>query len=107
MKKFLALVLALIMTFSLVTTAFAIEETTAAPEETTASSEDTEEAGALDWLLDLPVWTLGPASTITKIALKLVKVALVLGIVDTDEIIQEIVEMIAENSKGAETAVAV
>ncbi len=109
MKKFLALVLALIMTFSVATVAFATEETTAAPEqETTVAPEEgaEEEAGALDWILDLPVWTLGPAAKITKIALKLVKVvvkiAMAFGIIDTDEIIQEIVDMIVNGNAPAE-----
>ncbi|MBQ7296134.1 MAG: hypothetical protein IJW86_08095 [Clostridia bacterium] len=105
MKKFLALILAVIMTFSVATVAFAAEET-AAPEETTAVLESDEEAGALDWLLDLPVWTLGPASKIAKIALKLVKVivkiAMALGVIDTDEIIHQIAEMIANSDSSAE-----
>ncbi|MBQ7296135.1 MAG: acid shock protein [Clostridia bacterium] len=86
MKKFLALVLALIMTFSVATVAFAAEDTTVAPEEgtTTAPAEGEEEGSVTDeldemlgdyaWILDLPAESLKPAFKIAKIALKLVKV---------------------------------
>lgn len=108
MKKFIALVLALIMTFSLCSVAFAEGEadTTAPETETTvpAEGEGEEEAGELDWLLDLPFWTVGPAFKFAKIALKLVKVfvkvAAVFGIVDTDEIVQQIIDMIANAENG-------
>ncbi len=107
MKKFLALVLALIMTFSLASVAFATDA--AAPEvETTVAPVEGEEEGALDWILDLPVWTLGPAAKVTKIALKLVKVvvkiAIAFGIIDTDEIIQEVIEMIMNSNNPSEEA---
>lgn len=92
MKKFLALVLALIMTFSLGTVAFAAETTT---EEAPVVEE---EAGALDWLLDLPFWTVGPMSWFAKVAFKLatvlVKIAIVFGIIDTDAILDQIWDMI-------------
>lgn len=109
MKKFIALVLALVMTFSLCTVAFAegeAETTAPSVEDTTvpAEGEETEEAGELDWLLDLPFWTVGPAFKFAKIALKLVKVfvkvAAVFGIIDTGDIIQQIVDMIANAENG-------
>lgn len=109
MKKFLALVLALIMTFSVATVAFATEgETTTAPEETTtAPAEDgADEAGSLDWILDLPVWTLKPGSKIIKIALKLVKafvkVAMAFGIIDAGDIIDQIMDIINGNNTPSE-----
>ncbi len=108
MKKFLALVLALIMTFSLASVAFAADVDAVPEVETTVAPEAGEEEGALDWILDLPVWTLGPAAKVTKIALKLVKVvvkiAIAFGIIDTDEIIQEIVEMIMNSNNPSEEA---
>lgn len=110
MKKFIALILALIMTFSIGTVAFAQGEADApADTETTApiegEGEGEEEAGELDWILDLPFWTVGPAFKFAKIALKLVKVyikiAAIFGIIDTSDIISQIVDMItnAENSQ--------
>lgn len=111
MKKFLALVLAIIMAFSVVTVAFATDsETPAAPdaETTTAPSDEaTDEAGSLDWLLDLPVWTLKPGSKIIKIALKLVKVfvkiAMAFGIIDTGDIIDQIMGIINGNGSDDTT----
>lgn len=104
MKKFLSLVLALIMAFSVVTVAFATDASEAEPETTTtaASSEDAEGAGSLDWILDLPVWTLKPGSKVLKIALKLVKVvvkiAMAFGIIDAGDIIDQIMGMINGNT---------
>ncbi len=80
MKKFLALVLALIMTFSLVSVAFAAEETTTVPgDETTVAPEEGADEGEnglgdFEWILDLPAESLKPALKIAKIFLKLVKV---------------------------------
>lgn len=104
MKKFLSLVLALIMAFSVVTVAFATDTSEVEPDTTTtaASSEDAEGAGSLDWLLDLPVWTLKPGSKVLKIALKLVKVvvkiAMAFGIIDAGDIIDQIMGMINGNT---------
>lgn len=104
MKKFLSLVLALIMAFSVVTVAFATDASEVEPDTTTtaASSEDAEGAGSLDWLLDLPVWTLKPGSKVLKIALKLVKVvvkiAMAFGIIDAGDIIDQITGMINGNT---------
>ena len=111
MKKIIALLLAVVMTFSLGTVAFATDagadETTSASTEndaTTAPEDDeTKEeapAGELDWLLDLPFWTVGPALKFAKIALKLVKVyvklAIIFGIIDKDEITGQIMDMIQD-----------
>ncbi len=87
MKKIIALVLALIMTFSVATVAFATEGEATAPEtETTVPAEgETEEEGSITddldemlgeykWILDLPFGTVKPALKIAKIALKLVLV---------------------------------
>lgn len=98
MKKIISLFLALLMAFSVVTVAFAEGEAPdATPDtETTApvegEGEGTEEAipdlGELNWILDLPFWTVGPAFKLAKIAFKLVsvylKVAKIFGIVDKD-----------------------
>lgn len=117
MKKIIALLLAVVMTFSLGTVAFAADagadETTSvstendaptAPEENDGVADDkTKEeapAGELDWLLDLPFWTVGPALKFAKIALKLVKVyvklAIIFGIIDKDEITDQIGSMIED-----------
>lgn len=103
MKKFLALVLAIIMAFSVVTVAFATDAQALEADTTTTapSDEATGEAGSLDWLLDLPVWTLKPGSKILKIALKLVKafvkVAMAFGIIDAGDIIDQIMGIVNGN----------
>lgn len=76
MKKIISLLLALIMTFSVATVAFA--EDAAAPEEPAENEsvvDSIEEAlGDYAWILDLPFETVGPALKIAKIALKFLKV---------------------------------
>ncbi len=101
MKKVLSLILALVMMFSLCTVAFA-EDTVIEDETTTeapAPEGTEEEAGDFDWLLDLPFWTVGPAFKFAKIALKLVKVyvklAVIFGFIDKDDIIGQIEDLIA------------
>lgn len=100
MKKIISLFLALLMAFSVVTVAFATEGTDATPDTETnapAGGENKDEEGdagatpdlgELDWLLDLPFWTVGPAFKFAKIAFKLVtaylKVAKIFGLVDKD-----------------------
>ncbi len=116
MKKIIALILAVIMTFSLGTVAFAegeVEDTTAP--ETSDTVTDGEEAGTeeepgdFDWLLDLPFWTVGPAFKFAKIALKLakvvVKLGMVFGLIDANDIIGQITDMIngAQNGEVEET----
>ena len=88
MKKIIALLLAIIMTFSVATVAFATDAETTTPDtETTAPSEGGEgetdvmgtiedALGEYDWILDLPFGTVKPALKIAKIALKLLKVYL-------------------------------
>ena len=78
MKKLIALLLALLMTFSVATIAFAAEETTA-PAETEESTNsginiDDLDLGEYSWILDLPLWTAKPLLKVAKIALKFVKV---------------------------------
>ena len=85
MKKIIALLLALIMAFSMGTVAFAEGE--ALPEEDTTTEDggivdDIEDAlGEYDWILDLPFGTVKPALKIAKIVLKLAKVYVKLGFV--------------------------
>ena len=122
MKKIIALLLALVMTFSVVTVAFAADDaagdattTTAAPE----TDEDTDgefniediDLGEFSWLLDLPLWTAKPLLKVAKIALKFVKVYLKLsevvgnipdGVADVLE--QIIKDTIANAEKSEETA---
>lgn len=101
MKKLLSLFLALLMAFSVCTVAFAADEVI--EDETTTEAPVTdgteEEAGDFDWLLDLPFWTVGPAFKFAKIALKLVKVyvklAIIFGFIDKDDIISQIEDLIA------------
>ena len=87
MKKIIALLLALIMTFSVATVAFATDgDEVALPEVETTTPADGEEGSVTDsldemlgdykWILDLPFETVGPALKIAKLALKFLKVYL-------------------------------
>ncbi len=119
MKKIISLLLALVMAFSMCTVAFA--NGTDATEgdisaggvgntegEVTPDDEETEEAGDFDWLLDLPFWTVKPALKLAKIALKFVKIYVKLGVlfgfVDKNDIIGQIEDLIAGamGNNGAE-----
>lgn len=117
MKKFIALLLALVMTFSVATIAFAADETTDAPEtETTVPSGEGEaegegefDLGELQWILDLPLWTLKPMLKVAKIALKFVKIYLKLSEVFgnipdgvADQIEQMVLDII-EKTQNSET----
>lgn len=112
MKKIISLILALLMMFSVTTVAFAEDvtddaETTTGEVEGDASEAETDDT--LQWILDLPFWTVGPALKFAKIALKLVKVyvklAMIFGVIDKDDIISQIEELIAGamNSGSTET----
>lgn len=112
MKKIIALLLALVMTFSVATVAFAADETTTAPstEETTAPAEGEGEEGELDlgefqWILDLPLWTAKPMLKVAKIALKFVKIYLKLSALVNnipDEVVDKIEETIKDTIEKAE-----
>ena len=107
MKKIMALLLAVLMIFSVTTVAFATDDTAA---EVPAEGETTEiDLGEFSWLLDLPLWTVGPGLKIAKIALKFVKIYLKLSSLVgkipesvADEIERVILETI-EKSQQAET----
>lgn len=73
MKKIIALLLALIMTFSVATVAFA-EEVTEEPAEETILTDVEEFLGEYKWILDLPAGIISPALKLAKIALKFIKV---------------------------------
>ena len=101
MKKFIALLLALLMTFSVATVAFAAEETV--PEAGTSEEID---LGEFQWILDLPLWTAKPLLKVAKIARKFVKVYLKISAVFNnipDEVVdgveQAIKDIIAKNEK--------
>ena len=113
MKKFIALLLAILMTFSVATVAFAADATT--PEtETTAPVEGTEgednalgiDLGEFSWILDLPLWTAKPLLKVAKVTLKFVKVYLKISAVFNnipDEVVdgveQAIKDIIAKYEK--------
>ena len=119
MKKIISLFLALLMVFSITTVAFAEDAAADDSQTTTQPSGDADEGGegeseaapetddTLQWLLDLPFWTVGPALKFAKIALKLVKVyvklAIIFGIIDKDDIIGQIEDLIA-GAMGSEEA---
>lgn len=110
MKKLISLLLALVMVFSITTVAFA-EETTPdenpgvtdeVPGDETTDEEaapEGEETDPLQFLLDLPFWTVKPMLKFAKIALKLVKlyvkIAVIFGIIDKNDIIGQIEDLIA------------
>lgn len=112
MKKIIALLLSLLMCFSVVTVAFAADETTTtvpSEESTTAPEEGGIELGDFEWLLDLPLWTVKPALKVAKIALKLVKVVFKIGAIfglKPGDIIERITELIenTQNSQEETTA---
>ena len=124
MKKIIALLLALLMTFSVATVAFAADETAAPETETTApaNGETTEgeednalgiDLGEFSWILDLPLWTAKPLLKVAKIALKFVKVYFKLselvgnipdGVADQlEQIIKDTIEKAEQESAEAET----
>ncbi len=110
MKKIIALLLALVMTFSVATMAFAADETATAPEAGTETEVPEGDLAGFEWLLDLPLWTAKPLLTIAKIALKFVKVYLKISAVFNnipDEVvdgIEQAIKNIIENTEKPETA---
>jgi hypothetical protein len=127
MKKIIALLLALVMTFSVATVAFAADDvaddatTTTAP----AEGENTEDGafdiddidlGEFSWLLDLPLWTAKPLLKVAKIALKFVKVYFKLselvgnipdGVADQlEQIIKDTIAKAEQDSAEPETTTA-
>ena len=110
MKKFIALLLALLMTFSVATVAFATDATAPAPETSTEETTEEIDLGEYQWILDLPLWTLKPGLKIAKIALKFVKVYLKLSALVNnipDEVVDAVEKAvldIIEKTEKAETA---
>lgn len=104
MKKIIALLLALIMTFSMGTVAFAEGETADDSQEIETiepgSDEEAEDSllGEYDWILDLPFGTVKPALKIAKIVLKLakvyVKLGFVFGFIDKEAFMQQVYDFI-------------
>ena len=112
MKKLIALFLALLMTFSVVTVAFAAEDETPAPDESSSTQTPAEEEKSNE-LFDLivkaligdgsieniPLPTAKAALKVAKILLKLakafIKVGDALGFIDGDQIFLNIVNSIA------------
>ena len=114
MKKIIALLLALIMTFSVGTLAFAEDATVEEPAADKTVIEQAEELlGEYSWILDLPAGTILPALKIAKIALKFVKVYFKLselvgnipdGVADQlEQIIKDTIEKAEQESAEAET----
>ena len=93
MKKVIALVLAIIMTFSIGVVAFAEDEAPAEP--TTVVEETTEEQFDP---MKLPAWLIPVALKLGKIALKLakvfVKIATIFGILDSGDLVENITSFI-------------
>ena len=105
MKKIIALLLALIMAFSMGTVAFAEDSVELPPVvENNGENEDEEAAeedsllGEYDWILDLPFGTVKPALKIAKIVLKLakvyVKLGFVFGFIDKEAFMQQVYDFI-------------
>lgn len=117
MKKIIALLLALIMTFSVATVAFATDAEATPDTETTAPEGETDVMGTIedflgeyDWILDLPFGTVKPALKVAKIALKLVlvyvKICDVFGLdpMETAKGIFEYIAKIAEENEDIKNA---
>lgn len=113
MKKIIALLLALVMTFSVATIAFAADETVDAPttgETTPIEGEEGEfDLGDFGFILDLPLWTLKPMLKIAKIALKIVIVVVKVGAIfglEPGDIIEAITALIEKTENGGADTVA-
>ena len=102
MKKVIALVLAIIMTFSIGVVAFAEDEAPAEP--TTVVEETTEEQFDP---MKLPAWLIPVALKLGKIALKLakvfVKIVTVFVIIDSSDLVANIPDFISGLQKPETT----
>lgn len=109
MKKFLAVLLAALMTLSMFSVAFvAMAEDVQPPEEETTAAEETDEGGfSLEDLEDLPFWQVKGAAKalkiVVKIVLKIAKVLIKLGIVDTQDIVDFVTTLIGNVGGEEET----
>lgn len=116
MKKFISLLLAVLMAFSFVTVSFAEGETTTeapevteAPEEAPENGEETTDFGDLQWILDLPFWTVKSGLKFAKVAVKLIavylKVAKIFGLVekDMDDMLIDAIMQLIQNTENGET----
>lgn len=96
MKKFLAVLLAALMIFSITTVAFAADDEVQDPETTVVDGEETAE-DSFD-VTELPLWTVFAGLKMGKIVLKLavvvLKIASALGLIDLAEIAQGIIDSI-------------
>lgn len=99
MKKVISVLLAILMVFSVMTVAFAADEPT--PEE--PQQEETTE-GEFNFE-DIPLWQIKVGVKVGKIVLKIakafVKVAMALGIIDSDDILNVIKDLVSNISGGA------
>ncbi len=115
MKKFISLLLAVLMAFSFVTVSFAAEDVPAEDETTTApvtdgegEEEGTTDFGDFQWIMDLPFWTVKSGLKFAKVAVKLVavylKVAKIFGLVekDMDDMIIEAIMQLIQNTENGE-----
>ena len=104
MKKLISLLLAMLMIFSVATVAFAAD---ADPEDPavvdTEGDEDAAEEDSFEFT-DLPFWTVKAGFKVAKIVLKLakafLKVASALGLVDTQELLQGLIDQITAAQEG-------
>lgn len=93
MKKLISILLAILMIFSITTVAFA--ESGDVNEDVTVTDNADDDSSSID---DVPAWALkvGPkfAKVILKIVKIFVKIAMALGLIDTDEIVDQIASAI-------------
>ena len=104
MKKIIALLLAMLMIFTITTVAFAEDAEPETPaQEQTADDETTGEEESFD-VMDLPIWTVKAGFKVGKIVLKIakafLKVASALGLIDVEELLQGLIEQITAAQEG-------